>query len=82
MGSQLTYSLESFIGKIKSPIICVVDGKEIEYSDGQALLSQKFDRYYLVSAIRHTERAIIVELEENKRINDISWIGEEAISFF
>lgn len=82
MGSQLTYSLESYLGKIKSPIICVIGGKETEYSDGQALLSHKFDRYYLVSAIRHAERAIVVELEENKRINDISWIGEEAVSFF
>lgn len=78
----MTYSLEIFIGKIKSPITCVIDGKETEYSDGQALLNQKFDRYYLVSAIRHTEKAIVVELEENKRINDISWIGEEVVSFF
>ncbi len=78
----MAYSLEIFIGKIKSPIICVIDGKETEYSDGQTLLNQKFDRYYLVSAIRHTEKAIVVELEENKRINDISWIGEEAVSFF
>ncbi len=82
MGSQLTYSLERFIGKIKSSIICVIDGKETEYSDGQALLNQKFDRYYLVSAIRHTEKAIVIELEENKSVNDISWVGEEAVSFF
>ncbi len=67
---------------MRLPIICVIDGNETEYSDGQALLSHKFDKYYLVSAIRHTERAIVVELEENKRIKDISWVGEEAVSFF
>ncbi len=79
---KMTYSLECFIGKIKSPIVCVIDGEETEYPDGQALLRQKFDKYYLVSAIRHSEKALLVDLEENKRINDMSWVGEEAISFF
>lgn len=78
----MTYSLENFIGKIKSPIICVIDGQKTEYEDGQALLNQKIEKYYLVSSITHSEKAIVIELEENKRVNDISWVGEEGISFF
>ena len=28
------------------------------------------------------KRNIVVELEENRRTNDISWVREDAVSFF
>jgi len=36
----MTYALESFLEKIESPIICVMDGKETRYENGKELRKQ------------------------------------------
>lgn len=80
----MTYKLEGFIKKIESPIICVFDNREVEFADGVALSEQSFDKYWLVDSISVKDRNIVLIMKENQNINDVEWIGEEAVdkSFF
>lgn len=40
-----------------------------------------YDKQYLVESIRALNSTIYVKLKENDRMHDITWVGEEAISF-
>ena len=84
MDISMTYKLESFIEKIVSPVICVFDGKEVEYADGKDLARHVFDRYWLAESINATDGKLILRMKENKNTNSVDWIGEEGIdrSFF
>ena len=81
---NMTYRLENFIEKITTPIICVFDGKEVEYADGKDLTSRSFERYWLVDSINVTDGKLVLKMKENKNTNTIDWIGEEGVvrSFF
>lgn len=80
----MTYKLEAFIEKIKSPIVCVFGDKEVEYTDGMTLSKQIFDKYWLVDSISVRDEKIALVMKENKNINNVEWIGEDAVdkSFF
>lgn len=80
----MTYRLEQFIEKIKSPVVCVFDDKEIEYANGKELENQQFDKYWLVDSISVRDDKILLKMIENHNTNYADWIGEEGIdkSFF
>lgn len=77
----MKYKLDSGLRKIKSPVH-ITEPFEMEFANGDALCDYSFDKYYLVKAIQAAGREIRLELEENIRLNDISWAGEEETSFF
>jgi hypothetical protein len=81
---KMTYRLENFIEKITTPVICVFDGKEVEYADGKDLTSHAFDKYWLVDSINVIDGKLFLSMKENKNTNTIDWIGEEGVvrSFF
>ena len=66
---------------IKSPVILVVDGEEQRYSNGECLTALDFDKWYLVDSISARENDVVVTMKINDRVNEITWIGEEAVSF-
>lgn len=68
----MTYKLEAFIEKIKSPIVCIFGDKEVEYADGRELSKDIFDRYWLVESISAHCGKIVLELKENDKINAVS----------
>lgn len=80
----MTYKLEAFIEKIKSPIVCIFGDKEVEYADGRELSKEYFDKYWLVESIIAKGDKIILAMRVNEQVNSIDWIGEEAVdkSFF
>lgn len=78
----MTYKLNPSVSKITCPVITVIDGKETLYENGTVLSEVDFDKYYFITRITARDNIVVLELEENKRINDITWIGEEAVSFF
>lgn len=84
MGDSMTYKLESFVAKIESKVVCVFDDKEVEYANGRTLSEQSFDKYWLVDSISVRDGKIVLMMKENKNINKVEWIGEEAVdkSFF
>ena len=78
----MTFKLNPTVRLIKSPVILVVDGEERSYPDGEAVVALEFDKRYVVDSIRARDNAVVVMLKINDRVNDITWIGEEAVSFF
>ena len=80
----MTYQLEGFIAKINSPVICVFGEQEAEYANGAELSEKSFDKYWLVDSISIRDGKIVLVMKENQNINNVEWIGEEAVdkSFF
>jgi len=78
----MTYKINPDVKLIASSVITVIDGKETLYDNGAVLSETTFDKYYVITRITAKDSIVVLELEENKRINDITWIGEEAVSFF
>ena len=78
----MNYKLNPELAKIESPVILVIDGEEQVYENGTALLHLNFNQNYLIDKISARDNAVIVFLKVNDAINDINWVGEEAVSFF
>lgn len=78
----MNYKLNPELAKIDAPVILVIDGEEQSYENGTALLHLNFKQNYLVEKISARDNAVIVFLKVNDAINDINWVGEEAVSFF
>lgn len=78
----MNYKLNPKLAKIVVPVILVIDGEEQSYENGVALLHLNFKQIYLIEKISARDNAVIVFLKVNDAINDINWVGEEAVSFF
>lgn len=70
----MTYRLcDSLLDKIKGPVICSLNGEEIEYQNVQELTSRPFDKKYVVSEIYPRGERIVVKLAESGIIpNDLT----------
>lgn len=70
----MTYRLcDSLLEKIKGPVICSLNGEEIEYQNVQELTSRPFDKKYLVSEIYPRDERIVIALAESNIIpNDLT----------
>lgn len=60
----------------------MVDGKECSYPDGESLTVLELDRRYSIDSIGAGDDPVVVMLKINDRADEITWIGEEAVSFF
>lgn len=78
----MTYRVEQFVAKIESPVVAVIEDKQVEYPDGKALAGTAFSKLFRVEALTARGGKIIVRLVENDQINDINWVGEEQADFF
>lgn len=78
----MKYKLSYEVKKIKSRVLVKFDGNEAEYESGIELADVEFDKYYLIDSITAENDTVVLTLVENTKINDISWCGEEQISFF
>lgn len=78
----MAYRIDQSISNICSPIEVLLEGRHPQFENGTEMANTEFDKYYLISKITAKADHIVIELEENKRVNDISWIGEEAVSLF
>ena len=78
----MTYRIDQSVSSICSPIEVLVEGRRLQFANGTEMANAEFDKYYLISSITAKADHIVIELEENKKVNDINWIGEEAVSFF
>lgn len=78
----MTFKLNPQLRLIKAPVVLAVDGEEHKCSDGESLAELEFDKRYVVDSISARENAVVVTLKVNDQVNDITWIGEEAVSFF
>lgn len=77
----MTYKLNPQLRLITSPVILLFDGEEKNYPDGESLTTLEFAKRYVIDSISARDETVIVTLRINDRVNDITWIGEEAVSF-
>lgn len=78
----MTYKLNPELKKIQSPItLAFPDGNGSEYQSRTDVTSAVFEKRYIVASLRAIENSIEIRLEE-AAVNEINWIGEEAVSFF
>lgn len=78
----MTYRIDQSVSRICSPIDVLVEGRCLHFDRGTELANAEFDKNYLISSISAKANHIVIELEENKKAFDYSWVGEEAVSFF
>ena len=78
----MTYRINPDVELIKSPIVVHVEDRILLFDNGEALADEVFDKNFGISRIEIEQDRIAVYLEENKRINEITWVGEEAVSLF
>ena len=78
----MTYKLNPNIKMILSPIILVFpEGNRACYPNGKAAKDASFEKPYQIETLKAIEKSIEVTLRE-RRIEDLTWHGEEAASFF
>lgn len=78
----MSYKLNPELAKIEAPVVLVVEGTEHFYESGTVLMNLTFDRNYFVDKISARDNAVVIFLKKNDKINDMNWVGEEAVSFF
>ena len=78
----MTYRVEQFVRKIKSPVTVKIGDKSILFPDGERLAEASFDEPLLIGSLTAEDNRIIIQLVKNDKLNDVNWIGEEQASFF
>ena len=77
----MTFKLNPQLRLILAPVVLVIDGKEQSYPNGESLTVLEFDRQYVIDSISAQDNTVVVTVKINDHVNDITWIGEEAVSF-
>lgn len=77
----MTYYLNPELNKIISPVIVKIGSVELRFGNGEEMCEYKFDKHYVVKSVWAENDIIKIELIENKG-TDLSWIGEEPVSYF
>ena len=78
----MTYRINPDVKLIKAPIVVYAEDRRLLFDNGETFAEEIFDKNFFISKIEIEQDCIAVYLEENKRINEITWIGEEAVSLF
>ena len=77
----MTYRVEQWVRKIKSPVTVRIDEKSISFLNGEALADAAFCEPLVIESVSAEDSKIIIKLMKNSKTNDVNWIGEEQ-SFF
>lgn len=75
------YHLDTFVEKIISPIVCVIEDTEYPFANGKELFQHYFENNYYVQSLKAQEGYVILKLAESSA-NDINFHDPEQVSFF
>lgn len=78
----MTYKIEQFVVKIKSPVVAVIEDKQLEFADGIALAATSFSKLFRIESLTARGNKVFVKLIENDCLNDTNWTGEEQLGEF
>ena len=78
----MPYRIVHFVNVFDSPVDVKVEGQLLHFKDGKELAEAEFDKNYSITRISAESNHFVIELEENDRVNNINWIGEEEVGFF
>ena len=77
----MTYRVERWVSKIKSPIIVECEDSTFRYNSGNDFATSIQDKPYTIESISAVNNIIVIKLMKNQKINDTSW-SKDAQSFF
>ena len=78
----MTFRLEPWIEKIKSPVvICFPSGKSERYISGDSAVNKVFDKHYIVDKLTSVDGEVMLKLREAKTAAT-ALTGEEQHGFF
>jgi hypothetical protein len=75
----MDYKCEAFVTKISCPIICVVEGEIMEFSNGAEMYEKSFDKNYQIDELTIESGKVKLTMKERQQTGPWNWIGEEAI---
>ncbi|SFG64137.1 hypothetical protein SAMN05216356_11663 [Oribacterium sp. WCC10] len=75
----MKFDTEHFVMKIKAPIVCRFDGKELHFENGEKLASYQFSKRYKVDTVTIEEGNAVIALSE-VRVANINSVGDELSS--
>ena len=79
---NMTYRVEQWVRKIKSPIIAKINDKELPFNNGNSFADLfTAEKPVIIHSISASDGKIIVELIDNKIVNDTSWSDKENSYF-
>lgn len=77
----MTYRVEQFVRKIKSPVIVRIGDDSIDFADGEKLAEASFCDPIIIDSIIAEDNRIIIQIAKNELINDTNWTDDNK-SFF
>ena len=77
----MTYRVEQWVRKIKSPVTVRIGENSISFPNGEALADAAFGEPLVIDSVLAEDSRIIIKLVKNSKTNDVNWVGEEQ-SFF
>lgn len=77
----MTYRVEQWVRKIKSPVTVKIGETAISYPNGEELADDSFSEPLVIDSVLAEDSKIIIKLVKNSKTNDVNWVGEEQ-SFF
>ncbi len=76
---MMTFKLESFVAKIKSPVLLISNNKEEYFETGADLAAHDFSKRYSIKSLYTKDDKIIIEVEETKANEPFNYAGEAAL---
>ena len=70
-----TYKIDPIVSKIKAPIVCKTEEKELSFATGEELAAYTFEKPYLIDAIEINDNKAIITLKERSGSEE-NWIKE------
>lgn len=78
----MTYKIDSLIGKIKCPVICVTDSGQMEFENGEEAVKHPFGKSYRIESIDTDGTQVVLKLAEKLPDGDVSWSDDPNVSLF
>ena len=75
-----TYKIDPIASKIKAPIVCKVEDKELSFATGEELAAYTFEKPFLIDTIEINDNKAVITLKERYGFDE-KWIKEHVETY-
>ena len=75
-----TYKIDAIVSKIKAPVICKTEDKELSFTTGDELAAYTFEKPYLIDVIEINDNKAIISLKERSE-SEGDWMKEHVETY-
>ena len=75
-----TYKIDPIMSKIKAPVICKAEDKELSFTTGEDLAVHTFEKPYLIDAIEINDNKAVITLKERSG-SEGNWMKEHVETY-